>query len=325
MATDHHERRCELRVGQILETASEDWRVMSLIGSGETGAVFEVEVAGMRALGMECKSTGQSRTYAAKVPHREFWPSVGHVPRLYGTLQMIDHPNVVQMRGLLWTTTVTNESVPLIVMERLRGHTLRELMLGSTSPFTPSLIASVACDVLTGLDEIHSRGLVHGDVRPEHVFIDHAGRRSGRAVLLDVGEGALRSRASRRSAAANLYLAPEQVRGDEATRRSDLYSFGAVLYEMFAKAPMFLGLVDEDLNDAHERRLPTPLREVAADVPPALEGVIMAALAKDPRRRPGDAHTFAEPFRAAVVAATRAAGQSALGRVLGGVSLSRRS
>ncbi|HJV05000.1 MAG TPA: protein kinase [Actinomycetota bacterium] len=153
--------------------------------------------------------------------------------------------------------------------------------------------------MLAALEAAHGHGLVHRDVKPGNIMLTPAGTvkvmdfgiaRSADAETL-TGSGTVVGSAS--------YLSPEQVRGRDVDRRSDLYSLGCVLYEALAGRPPFTGPSAVSVAHQHVSAKPVPLSRLVP-VSPAVEAVVMRALAK----APGDRHQSAGEMRAALAAAT---------------------
>lgn len=316
---DREEDECEIKVGQRLDVADHgEWLCKGPIGCGGMGWVLEVVALHKGAAG---------KVRAVKVMHRKYRPRADLLERFSREVAAtitIEHDNVLPVDGLFWTTN-TDPRIPLIFMERLRGKTLRQMMNDATEngeTFPLQFICSIAHNVCEGFKEIHPRALVHRDIKPENIFLHERGGGGYRVVIMDFGivkERAFQNRLLSEQGlfiGTDAYSSPEQFRGEEVTEQSDLYSFGVVLYEMFAMRPIFPGLRGKDLKNAHEKQSPTRLREVAPHVPPRLEQMIMAALEKDPGKRPPTAAVFSEPFTYAFLKTAQTAGNSTVERAL---------
>ena len=185
---------------------------------------------------------------------------------------------------------------PYLVMERLDGETLRERLLRGRLPLTELL--DLAVQVADALDAAHAHGIVHRDIKPTNIFIT----RRGQAKVLDFGLAkalkleASDERADTATAAASLtelgvamgtaaYMSPEQARGEPLDARSDLFSYGVVLYEMATGGRPFQGTTDALLFDAILNREPAPLRTVRPDAPAAFDQLVAQLLAKDRNAR----------------------------------------
>jgi predicted Ser/Thr protein kinase len=211
----------------------------------------------------------------------------------------LNHPNVVSVFD-----TGDDGQAHYIVMEYVPGQTLADV-LKREGPLDPDRAARIAEDVATALQAAHERGLVHRDVKPGNVMIDP----EGRTKVMDFGIARAAANDTLTQTGAVLgtaaYLSPEQARGDPVDARSDIYSLGAVLYEMLTGRPPFTGDSPVAIAYAHVNDQPDPPSAHRPGVPPELEAVTIRALAKDP----GDRYPSAEAFRAAIAAA-RGAGVS---------------
>ena len=181
------------------------------------------------------------------------------------------------------------------VTELLEGQTLREAM--SVGPIAPPRVAAIARAVAEGLEAAHDRGIVHRDLKPENIFLTKDGRTKvldfGLAsfVLVEgpAGEPSTGSHTPTRTSLTTPgtvlgttdYLSPEQVRGVAADTRSDIFSFGAVLYEMLSGRRPFRRDTAAETMTAILREEPLPVRDLAPASPPPLRWIIERCLAKE--------------------------------------------
>lgn len=203
-----------------------------------------------------------------------------HVPALYDHGQLPD--------GRLY-----------LVMEKLSGPTLGTRMSHMRAPPVPERVAALADTFLAALAAVHGAGIVHGDIKPDHVFIED-GAPYLRAVLVDLGLARLAGTPSPGLPSAEgtlLYMAPEQLDGAPADYRSDVYAAGVLLFELCVLQPPFGGDATTVELGHRVRRPPRP--SSLAPVTQPVEDVILRCLAKDPAQRP--AH--ADELRAALTAA----------------------
>jgi eukaryotic-like serine/threonine-protein kinase len=193
---------------------------------------------------------------------------------------------------------------PYLVMEYLEGRDLDSLLQATPSlPIGEAIeYAMQACE---GLGEVHRAGIVHRDLKPANLFLARRSDGSVRVKLLDFGiskvtalpggasDGGMTS--TQALMGSPLYMAPEQMRSSKAVdARADIWSMGVILYEMLGGRSPFNG---DTLPQVCARILaepPDPLREVRAEVPPALEAVVMRCLEKDAQRRFQDVHALAQ-------------------------------
>jgi eukaryotic-like serine/threonine-protein kinase len=209
--------------------------------------------------------------------------------KLVGSL---NHPNVVALYDVGF-----QDGNPYLVTELLQGETLRERLAKGAVPLETAL--DWAMQIATGLAAAHAQGIVHRDLKPENVFIT----RSGHVKLLDFGVAKLAAARAGPSSHDLLestvtpsggmtqtgavigtprYMSPEQVRGEDVDAQTDLFSFGAVLYEMLAGRRAFQGTNQVESGYAILHTDPEPL---PVDVPPPVAQLVQRSLQKDPARR----------------------------------------
>jgi serine/threonine-protein kinase len=193
------------------------------------------------------------------------------------TAGSLDHPNVLVVHDVGAT-----EKGPYIVTELLRGATLRERMRGK--PLQPGKAIDYALQLAQGLRAAHRKGIVHRDLKPENLFITH----EGRLKILDFGIAKLVERTDPKPITDETivgtvaYMSPEQVRGQPADTRSDIFAFGSILYEMLSGRRAFDVEGEIATGAAIIIDDPPPL---PADVPRGLERIVWRCLEKDPKDR----------------------------------------
>jgi eukaryotic-like serine/threonine-protein kinase len=205
----------------------------------------------------------------------------------------LNHPNVVAVHDV-----GTHDGNPFIVMEHVPGRTLAELV-HDRGPMPADRAAEIGEAVARALGAAHAAGIVHRDVKPGNVMVTA----DGRIKVLDFGIArALRWTPLTDTPAVQgtvEYMAPEYVRGEGADARSDLYSLGAVLYELLTGRPPFTGDSPLQVAYRHLEEAPVPPDAVRADIPSALAAVVLRCLAK----HPGDRYRRAEELAADLAAA----------------------
>lgn len=209
----------------------------------------------------------------------------------------LSHPNIVAVYDV-----GEEDGRPFIVMEYVEGESVAEA--ARQAPLAVAEAVRVGLDACAGLAAAHEAGLVHRDVKPHNLLVT----REGTVKIADFGlarslEGTfLTDHGTVMGTAA--YLAPEQLDGGETSPAVDVYSLGAVLYELLTgRAPRSASTLAELVQQGHDGPVP-PVRELAPEVPPAVEAAVMHALASDPAERPPSADAFAAELRAAQDATT---------------------
>jgi eukaryotic-like serine/threonine-protein kinase len=192
-----------------------------------------------------------------------------------------------------------------LVLEQLAGPTLGARMSHMRAPPVPEVAAVLADAVLAALAAMHEAGIVHGDVKPDNVFIENRAQ-AGRAVLVDLGLARAVGASSPgppSAAGTLLYMAPEQFDGACADRRADVYAAGVLLFELLTLQPPFGG--DASIVELGHRVRRPPRPSSIAPVARPVEDVILRCLAKDPCQRPLDAAALRAELGEAFAAAAR--------------------
>jgi len=204
----------------------------------------------------------------------------------------LTHPNVARVYDF-----GRDGGTPFLVMELLQGETLADRL--AAGPLPPAEAARIAASVADALDAAHQLGIVHRDVKPANVMLTTAGD----VKVMDFGIAAAADETHSTTGsglyATVAYVSPERAAGEPATPASDVYSLGAVLYELLCGRPPFAGSTPALVARAHLHDPPPPLRQLAPWVPPRLAEAAEAALAKDPARRPSSAAALAARLRSA--------------------------
>jgi serine/threonine protein kinase len=179
-----------------------------------------------------------------------------------------------------------------IAMELLRGTELRDLM--TQGRLTLPQMLDIAAQVAAGLAAAHEHGVVHRDVKPSNVMV----LEDGQAKIMDFGVARVQTSELKTKTGLMLgspkYMSPEQVTGKAVDRRSDIFSLGALLYEMAAGVPPFRGDNLGELLSKITGAMPPPPSEVNRTVPSTLDSIIAKALQKEPDARYQDARELAK-------------------------------
>jgi Tol biopolymer transport system component len=270
------------------------YEVLSPLGAGGMGEVYKAKDARIE------------RTVALKVLPEEFFEnreSIARFEREARILASLNHPNIAHLYSF--------EEIPgstglperhLLVMELADGQTLAERL--SDGPLLPDQLLKVSIEIAAALDAAHHAGVIHRDLKPGNVMLTKSG-----VKLLDFGLAKTAVVPVKSSSATSLptempraitqqgtilgtfqYMAPEQLEGRDADARSDIFSFGAVLYEMATGRKAFEGKSQAALISSILKDDPAPLSAVAPMTPPALDRVVKTCLAKDPEDRFQTAH-----------------------------------
>jgi serine/threonine-protein kinase len=271
--------------------AGTDWVKRCVLGSGGMGVVLGVEKdPGIRG--------------AMKVMHAELANRPGQITRFLQEARMmvaLRHPNIVQVID----AGRFPDGTPFVVTEWLEGRTLRA-SLEKHPQGLPAIVAwEINRQLCTGLHRAHCHTvkdvptpIVHRDVKPENIFLQKQELAEPGVKLLDFGVAQLMDGTEdRRSTAGTLaYMAPEQVRGERVTPRTDVYAATLVLYEMLTgRLPWDVDTSDYDqMIAAHSSLAPIPPSRFVPWIPQRIEALILRGLAKKPADRPPSAYALAE-------------------------------
>jgi len=214
----------------------------------------------------------------------------------------LSHPNIVQVYDILEAAGDSGgdsgDRGDSIVMEYVAGRTIAEML--RPGPLSLSLTVELARQIAAGLAAAHAAGLVHRDLKGENVLVDAAGRARildfGLAKPLDSNDSAL----TEHGAVLGTYraMSPEQSRGEPADARSDLFSFGVLLYEALTGVSPFAGRTPIETLRRIDGEAPRPVTALRPEVPRELAALVHALLEKDPRHRPADAARVARELQA---------------------------
>jgi eukaryotic-like serine/threonine-protein kinase len=281
----------------IGSTLGNDYLVLERIGVGGMAVVYLVEHQKLH------------KRFAAKVlsaQHAENLEARARFTQEAHAASQLDHENIVSISDF----GVTTDGRPYFVMELLRGETLADRL--EAGPMALEEVVAVGVPVVRALAHAHAEGIIHRDVKPENIFLVQRSQGRWGVKVLDFGIARLatndRMTKTGEALGSPMYMSPEACRGDEVDQRSDIYSFGIVLYLMLAGRVPF---ADENLLKVLQMQVSSPLplpSSFNADLPPALELILIRALAKDPEER----YTTMEEFLFALEAALPAGSDALL-------------
>jgi hypothetical protein len=277
------------RIGQVL---SNKYRLLRRIGQGSMGVVYEAEHLRLRracAVKLLQPALGESAD-----PLRRFRREAVRAGRVL-------HEHVVSV-----TDYDVADGTPYLVMELLRGETLRELAR-RTGPLPAGRAIEIAVQIASGLTAVHEAGLVHRDLKPHNVFVTRRADGSDLIKLLDFGvaklvvpDDSLGATAEGSVVGTLRYMAPEQIRNaSDVDARADVYALGAILYELLAGRPAFAaGDMHTLIEHALSGRIPE-LSSLRAGLPDALLRAVARAMALAPDARFASAAELAQALNTA--------------------------
>jgi serine/threonine protein kinase len=282
--------------GRLIGRKISHYRVLQILGGGGMGVVYEAEDLKL------------GRRVALKFLPEE----LGNDPKMVERFEQearaasaLDHPNICAIHEF-----GEHEGQPFIVMTLLQGQTLRE-RIAAGERLALDRILDIAVQIADGLDAAHQKGIIHRDIKPANIFItdrgeakildfglakvlaydqqdETAGEKDHRPVSLSVHPTSPHDLHLTRTGLAlgtAAYMSPEQVRGEKLDARTDLFSFGLVLYEMATGCQAFTAGTAPILHTAILNETPKPVRELNPGIPSNVERIINTALEKDREER----------------------------------------
>jgi eukaryotic-like serine/threonine-protein kinase len=283
------------------------YRILDVIGCGGMGMVFKAEDLKL------------GRLLALKFLPEEFASDAVALKRFEReaqTASALNHPNICTIYEI-----EEHEGQPFIAMELLQGDNLRDRLSASKQkPLPLRELLEISAQICDGLQSAHDKGIIHRDIKPANIFLC----KSGPVKILDFGLAKLAGSdvALERAEAANTtvpkpcstesltaltrtgtaagtagYMSPEQVRHEELDTRSDLFSFGLVVYEMAFGQRAFTGQTLVDVHEAILHQPPAPARTRNPALPRSLDLVLAKALEKDRNRRYQSATTLKDDLK----------------------------
>jgi eukaryotic-like serine/threonine-protein kinase len=266
------------------------YEILGQIGAGGMGEVYRA------------RDPRLSREVAIKVLPASFSADADRLRRFEQEAKaagVLNHPNITAVYDI-----GSADGAPYVVQELLEGETLRSAL--ASGKLSARRAVDYATQIAHGLSAAHVKGIVHRDLKPENLFVT----REGRVKILDFGLAKLTQAEGSAFDATSLptetrgtepgvvlgtlgYMSPEQVRGKPADARSDIFSFGAILYEMLSGQRAFRGDSAADTMSAILKEDPPDLSVTNQSVSPGLERIVRHCLEKNPEQRFHSAHDLA--------------------------------
>jgi len=208
---------------------------------------------------------------------------------------MLHHPNIITIHDVS-----EQDGIHYFVMEYLTGKTLDVVLAGQPMPLPR--ISRILDQVADALEHAHSQGLIHRDIKPSNICVDET--RNDHVVLMDFGlvRAGQDSQLTRTGMIVGTpeYMSPEQAQGEEVDYRTDLYSFGVVLYRMLTGTAPFVRSTPAAVLLAHVAYEPPSVSQVNQSVPKSVEAVVLKAMSKDRNQRYQSAGQLARDLRVAI-------------------------
>jgi serine/threonine protein kinase len=250
-------------LANLIEALRDRYRIDRELGRGGVAIVFRAH------------DVRHDRWVALKLLHRDLGTAIGgeQFRQAIRTAARLQHPHILTVHdsgddgGQLWFT------MPFIKGETLADRILRE------GPLPMADALRIAREAAEALDYAHREGVIHRDIKPENILLSE-----GHALVADFGI-ARALRGSSGAAGTPAYLSPEQATGGDVDARADIYSLGAVLYEMLLGEPPFTGPTPQAVIARAITEAPRPPRNVRPSVPTAVEALTLRALAPSPEAR----------------------------------------
>src|SRR5450432_201816 len=197
----------------------------------------------------------------------------------------LNHPAIVAVYDT-GESMLDGVPVPYIVMEYVEGRTLRDL-LKTERRVMPTRALEITAEILAALDYSHRNGIIHRDIKPANVMLTPAGdvKVMDFGIARSVAQASVAVTQTAAVIGTAQYLSPEQARGEQVDPRSDVYSTGCLLYELLTGTPPFTGDSAVAVAYQHVREDPIPPSRVNTDVSPAIDAIVLKAMAKNPANR----------------------------------------
>ena len=253
------------------------YEVVSQLGEGGMGEVYRAHdsrlhrAVALKVIGLSGSNGDRARRFEQEAR----------------SIAALNHPNIVAIYDV-----GTHQQTPFLVTELLEGETLRERL--NRGPLAVRKAIEIASQIAQALSAAHERGIIHRDLKPENIYLT----KDGHAKLLEFGlskeqgqtsDGGLNMTITTTTPGTVMgtvgYMSPEQVRGQQVDHRSDIFSFGTVLYEMLSGKRAFTGPSSVETMNAILTTEPPEIDVSVARIPPGLERIVRHCLEKSPGDR----------------------------------------
>ena len=267
------------------------YRIISLLGRGGMGEVYRAtDLTLSQPVALKfLPDSGPDHQHALELFHNEV-----------RIARQVSHPNVCRVYDV-----GEADGMPYISMEYVDGEDLASL-LQRIGRLPADKALEIARKICAGVAAAHDKGVIHRDLKPANIMLD----RRGNVVVMDFGLAAVADqlRGAEARSGTPAYMAPEQLRGEQVTAKSDIYALGMVLYEIFTGKRAYEAATMAELIRLQEKAQITSMSSIAAEIDPAVEKAIRRCLDPDPSKRPASALMVAaalpggDPLAAALAA-----------------------
>jgi eukaryotic-like serine/threonine-protein kinase len=269
-----------------------DYEILSILGLGGMGKVYKV------------RNLISDRVEAMKILLPDLTSQQSLADRFLREIRLLatlEHPNIAALR-----TALTYENQLVMIMEFVEGETLANRL--ARAPISTAEAVNYSDQILSALSYAHKQNIIHRDIKPANIMLTP----QGLVKLMDFGIARSSSDGALTTTGTTLgslnYMPPEQVRGEAADARSDIYSYGVSMYEMLTGKLPFRGDSQYSLMTAHLNTEPPSPISLRCDLPPALNEIILMAMAKEPGNRFQTADAFRNALKSVPVSALSSSG-----------------
>lgn len=248
------------------------YKILEKIGEGGMGVVYNAE------------DTKLKRTVALKFLPKEFTADPEARERFVQEAQAaaaLDHPNICTVHEI-----DEAEGQTFIAMAHIKGESLRDKI--AARPLDINETLKIVIQIAEGLQEAHEKGVIHRDIKPANIML----AKNNQAKIMDFGLAKLSWGVDLTKTATIMgtvaYMSPEQAKGEQVDHRTDIWSLGAMLYEMLTGERPFKIMHDQAVLHAILNEDPMPITKIRKEIPQELEKIVKKALEKDPKKRYND-------------------------------------